>query len=66
MRPEVNVIVTRKRYVTLRHPKMHPHTKFGIPSSKNLGDMHRTGSGTTDSVITTLTQNENFTLYLFE
>ena len=25
---------------------MHPHTKFGIPTSKNIGDMHRTGSGT--------------------
>ena len=25
---------------------MHPHTKFGIPTSKNIGDMHWTGSGT--------------------
>ena len=25
---------------------MHPHTKFGIPNSKNIGDMHRTQSGT--------------------
>ena len=25
---------------------MHPHTKFGIPTLKNIGDMHRTGSGT--------------------
>ena len=25
---------------------MHPHTKVGIPYSKNIGDMHRTGSGT--------------------
>ena len=24
---------------------MHPHTKIGIPTSKNIGDMHRTGSG---------------------
>ena len=24
---------------------MHPHTKFGIPTSKNIGDMHRTESG---------------------
>ena len=38
--------MTRKCYVTLRHPKMHPHTKFGIPTSKNIGDMHRTRSGT--------------------
>ena len=45
-RSEVKVTVTRKCYVTLRHPKMHPHTKFGIPNSKNIGDMHRTRSGT--------------------
>ena len=25
---------------------MHPHTNIGIPTSKNIGDMHRTGSGT--------------------
>ena len=34
--------MTRKWYATLRHPKMHPHTKFGIPTSKNIGDMDRT------------------------
>ena len=39
---KVKVTVTQKWYVTLRHPKMHPHTKFGIPTSKNIGDMHRT------------------------
>ena len=33
--------MTRKWYATLRHPKMHPHTKFGIPTSKNIGDMDR-------------------------
>ena len=38
--------MTRKWYATLRHPKMHPHTKFGIPTSKNVGDMNRTRSGT--------------------
>ena len=42
----VKVTVTRKFYETLRHPKMYPHTKFGIPTSKNIGDMHRTQSGT--------------------
>ena len=38
---------------------MYPHTKFGILTSKNLGDLHRTRSGTdgrldgrTDSAIT--------------
>ena len=34
--------MTQKRYATLRHPKMHPHTKFGIPTSKNIGDLDRT------------------------
>ena len=38
--------MTRKWYATLRHPKIHPHTKFGIPTSKNIGDMHQTRSGT--------------------
>ena len=41
-RSEVKVTVTRKWYATLRHPKMYPHTKFGIPNSKNIGDMDRT------------------------
>ena len=35
---KVKVSVTRKWYVTLHHPKMHPHTKLGIPTSKNIGD----------------------------
>ena len=39
---EVKVTVTPKWYATLGHPKMHPHSKFGIPTSKNIGDMHRT------------------------
>ena len=34
--------MTRKWYATLPHPKMYPHTKFGIPTSKNKGDMDRT------------------------
>ena len=54
-RSEVKVTVTRKWYATLRHPKMYPHTKFEIPTLKNIGDMHRTRSGTegrTDSAIT--------------
>ena len=36
------VTVTRKWYLTLGHPKIHLHTKFGIPFSKNIGDMHQT------------------------
>ena len=43
---KVKVTVTRKWYATLCHPKIHPHTKFGIPTSKNIEDMHRTRSGT--------------------
>ena len=39
------VTVTQKWYVTLRHSKMYPHTKFGIPTSKNIVDMHWTRSG---------------------
>ena len=31
MRSEVKVTVTQRWYATLRHPKMHPHTKFEIP-----------------------------------
>ena len=39
---KVKVTVTQKWYATLRHPKMYPHTKFGIPTPKNIGDMDRT------------------------
>ena len=39
---KVKVTVTQKWYATLRHPKMYPHTEFGIPTSKNIGDMDRT------------------------
>ena len=31
--------MTKKWYVTPRHPKMHLHNKFGIPISKNIGDI---------------------------
>ena len=39
---KVKVTVTQKWHVTPRHSKMHLHTKFGIPISKNIGDMHQT------------------------
>ena len=39
---KVKVTVARKWYATLRHPRMYPHTKFGIPTSKNIRDMNRT------------------------
>ena len=53
-RSEVKVTVTRKWYATLRHPKMYQHTKFGIPTSKNIEDMDRTRKrdGQTDSATT--------------
>ena len=35
------VTVTQLWYATLRHPKMHPHTKFEIPTSNNIRDMLR-------------------------
>ena len=35
-RSEVKVTVTQKWYMSLRHPNMYPHTKFGIPDSKNI------------------------------
>ena len=38
---KVKVTVTRKWYATLCHPKMYPHTKFGIPTSE-IEDMHQT------------------------
>ena len=41
-RSEVKVTVTQNWHVTPPHPKMHLHTKFGIPISKNIGDMHQT------------------------
>ena len=34
--------MTRKWYATLRHSNMYLLTKFGIPTSKNIGDMDRT------------------------
>ena len=40
-RSEVKVTVTQKWFMTLRYPKMHLHTKFGIHISKNIGDMHQ-------------------------
>ena len=43
---EVKVTVTWTCYETLCYLNMHPHTKIGIPTSKNKGDMHRTGRGT--------------------
>ena len=43
---KVKVTVSRKWYATLCNTKMHPHIKFGIPTSKNIGEIHRTQSRT--------------------
>ena len=43
---KVKVTMTRKLYATLPHPRMYSHIKFGIPTSKVIGDMHWTRSGT--------------------
>ena len=39
---KVNVRGTQGWCATLCHLKMHPNTKFGIPSLNNIGDMLRT------------------------
>ena len=39
---KVNVTGTQGWCATLCHPKMHQHTKFGIPTSNIIGDMLRT------------------------
>ena len=33
---KIKVTVTQLWYATLCHPKMHPHTKFEIPTSNNM------------------------------
>ena len=50
--------------MTLRHPKMHPHTKFGIPTSKNIGDMDQTRKrdGRTDTRTDTRTDGRTVRL----
>ena len=39
-RSEVKVTVTQKWYTKYNHPEMHLYTKFGVPTSKNMNDMH--------------------------
>ena len=41
-RSEVKVTVTQGWHTTFRHLKMHPQTKFGIPTLNNIRDMLRT------------------------
>ena len=55
---KVKVTVTRNWYATLRHPKMHPQIKFGIPTSKNKEICTGHEAGRTDNVITIKTKSE--------
>ena len=42
MRPEVDVKVKVTQNGMLYHPKRNQHTKFGIPTLNNIGDMLQT------------------------
>ena len=63
--------VTQLWYGTLCHPKMHPHTKFEIPTTNNIRNMLRTdysknlvrGQGHSDlkMVCDTLSSHDAFT-----
>ena len=50
------VTVTKLWYATLRHSKMHPHTKFEIPTSNNIRDMLRIILKTRSEVKVTVTR----------
>ena len=39
LRLEVKVAVAWKQKVTLYNPNVYPHTKFGVPTSNNIGDI---------------------------
>ena len=39
---KVKITVTKGWYATLCHPKIHAHTKFGIPTSNNIRFILRT------------------------
>ena len=39
---KVKVTVTQLWYMAHRHRKMHPHTKFEIPTSNNIRDIFQT------------------------
>ena len=59
------VTVTQLWYETLRHPKMHPHYKFEIPTSKNIRNMFRHNYSKTRSEVkfkVTVTRNWYATL----
>ena len=54
-RSEVKVKATQKWYAALPHPTMHLNTKFGILTSKNIGDMHRLNANSINKVKVTVT-----------
>ena len=39
-----DTIILKTSYVSLPHLKIHQHTKFGVPTLKNIGDMQQTQS----------------------
>ena len=39
---KIKVTVTQISFATRRHPMIHPHTKFGIPTSNYTSDMLQT------------------------
>ena len=50
--------MTQNLFATLHYPEMHSHTKFGIPISKNIRDMHRTQRGTNETTERLKTRSE--------
>ena len=38
-------VTVTKKGVTLGHPKIHPQTEIGIPTSNDIGDSHRIRCG---------------------
>ena len=61
-RSEVKVTVIHKWYKTLHHPKMHSHTKIGIPISNNIRDPDTIIIKTMSEVKVTVTQKWYVTL----
>ena len=39
LRPEVKVTVTKQMVHDTLHPKIHPHTDFGIPAFNSVGGL---------------------------
>ena len=59
------VTVTQLWYATDRHPKMHPHTKFEIPTSNNKIAIRGDGKSPDQKVIDMQLQTANL-VYIFD